>query len=127
MHASAHDPMSSGSGRLLGWRKNASFASSWPQSPREKAAAQLRAEMADVRPFLPEAESPIDWENESSCAAHSLMNMLENKARCAEHRRSVFSTLSSRRRDFTVAESCLSKTIDHKPECSIAGGRALSH
>ena len=92
MHASAHDPMSSGSGRLLGWRKNASFASSWPQSPREKAAAQLRAEMADVRPFLPEAESPIDWESESSCAAHSLMNMLENKARCAEHRRSVFST-----------------------------------
>ena len=98
MHASAHDPMSSGSGRLLGWRKNASFASSWPQSPREKAAAQLRAEMADVRPFLPEAESPIDWENESSCAAHSLMNMLENKARCAEHRRSVFSTLLRRLR-----------------------------
>ena len=90
--------MSSGSGRLLGWRKNASFASSWPQSPREKAAAQLRAEMADVRPFLPEAESPIDWENESSCAAHSLMNMLENKARCAEHRRSVFSTLLRRLR-----------------------------
>ena len=98
MHASAHDAMSSGSGRLLGWRKNASFASSWPQSPREKAAAQLRAEMADVRPFLPEAESPIDWENESSCAAHSLMNMLENKARCAEHRRSVFSTLLRRLR-----------------------------
>ena len=85
-------PMSSGSSRLLGWRKNVSFASSWPESRREKAA-QLRADMAEVRPFLPEAESPIDWEDERSCVAHSLINMLENRARFAEHRRSVFSTL----------------------------------
>ena len=75
-------------------------------------------ELEEIRRCLPAAADPICWDQDSSCIAHSLVNMIDNDrmfTRCKTS--SVLSTVTSRLRRIWVT-SCTSASNSRKRKTS---------